>query len=256
METTQGLIKEVDDLGDKAQTVQDIMDAQKGGTIDASLIEEFTSAINELDDLNKSGLGLVLDINGGLNIRFRNLGLGVINITELGADPNLDLVNIGLGEVGGAVTDALDALCVDVDMDGTNGDGPGGVWNLTPAQQAIADSIGDSLDDMGVSPTDGTWNNHLLAEELVIGGALAGLSDAEIAEVAGRIAGVAGSLALGYLTGAGFSDNTTNIRLNGIMLFEAPVTYARELPWLKNLYVGGNLKFMYGTVGFAQFNVF
>jgi hypothetical protein len=35
----------------------------------------FTKAINELDDLNKSGLGLVLDVNGGLNIRFRNLGL-------------------------------------------------------------------------------------------------------------------------------------------------------------------------------------
>jgi len=109
---------------------------------------------------------------------------------------------------------------------------------------------------MGVSPTVPTWNNHLLAEELVIGGALAGLTDAEIATVASEIALVAGSLALGYLTGAGFSDNTTNIRLNGIMLFEAPVTYARELPWLKNLYVGGNLKFMYGTVGFAQFNVF
>jgi len=254
METTQGLIKEVDDLGDIAGEVQEIMDAQKHGTINADLIQAFTSAINELDDLNKSGLGLILDINAGLNIRFRNVGLGVINITELGADPSLDLVNIGLGVSGGGVTDALDALCVDVAGDGP-GDAPGGL-ELTDAQKAIADNIAKSLTEMGPSVHPSVWMNQQLAEELVQAGVLAGLSDAEIATVAGRIAEVAGSLALGSLTGAGFSDNTTNIRLNGLMLFEVPVTYARELPWVNNLYVGGNVKFMYGTVGFAQFDVF
>jgi len=252
METTQGLIKEVDDLGDIASDVQEIMDAQSsGGPIDADMIQAFTSAINEIDDLNKSGLGLVLDINAGLNIRFRNLGLGVINITELGADPYLDLVNIGLGEEV-VNTDALDALCVDIALDG-----PGDVAGaLSPAQDSIANSIADSLDDLGVAPTIGGWDNQTLAEELVSAGVLAGLSDSEIASVASTIAEVAGSLAAGLLTGAGFSDNETNIRLNGIMLFEVPVTYARELPWVKNLYVGGNVKFMYGTVGFAQFDVF
>lgn len=255
METTQGLIKEVDDLGDIASDVQEIMDTQKDplGTFDADMIQAFTSAINELDDLNKSGLGLILDINAGLNIRFRNLGLGVINITELGADPYLDLVNIGLGVPGGGVTDALDALCVDVALDGP-GDGLNGLVELTDAQKAIADDIADSLTEMGVPPF--TWTEQQLAEELVEAGVLAGLTNAEIAAVASTIAEVAGSLAAGLLTGAGFSDNTTNIRLNGIMLFEVPVTYARELPWVKNLYVGGNVKFMYGTVGFAQFDVF
>jgi hypothetical protein len=256
METTQGLIKEVDDLGDIAETVSEIMDRQSsGGGFDASLIEEFTSAINELDDLNKSGLGLILDINAGLNIRFRNLGLGVINITELGADPSLDLVHIGLGE-GVVNTDALDALCVDILSDG-HGDPPDGPFDLTTAQRAIATDIANSLGDLDVSPSPPTgWTNQQLAEELVVAGVLAGLTDAEIETVATAIAEVAGSLAADLFTGAGFSDNTTNIRLNGIMLFEVPLTYARELPWVNNLYVGGNVKFMYGTVGFAQFDVF
>lgn len=102
METTEGLIDEVDDLGEIAQTVSDIQEMQKNGDpFNANLIQEFTSAINQLDDLNKSGLGLILDVNAGLNIRYRNMGIGVINITELGADPSLDLVNIGLGQGGG-----------------------------------------------------------------------------------------------------------------------------------------------------------
>jgi len=255
METTEGLLKEVDDLGEIGEDVQEIMDAQsKGWPIDADMIKTFTSAINQMDDLNKSGLGLILDINAGVNIRFRNLGVGVINITELGTDPNLDLVNIGLGVPGGGVTDALDALCVDIAGDG-NGDNPGGLWDLTPAQQDIADSIADSLNDMGVGPSPG-WTNQQLAEELVTAGALAHLTDSEIQAVANSIVDMAELLGGGVITGGGFSVNETNIRLNGIMLFEAPVTYARELPWLKNLYVGGNFKFMYGTVGFAQFDVF
>ena len=241
VETTEGLIDEVDELGEIAETVGQIQEMQEAGDpFDADLIKSFTSAINDLDDLNKAGLGLILDINAGLNVRYRNMGLGVINLTELGADPSLDLVNIGLGQ-GDVVTDALDALCVDVDMDGAPGDGDAGLnlWDLTPAQQSIADSIADSLDDLGAEPGaakqgDG-WDNQKIAEELVIAGALVGLSDEEINAVASKIAEVAGTLAAGVLTGAGFSDNETNIRLNGIMLFEAPITYARELPWLKNL---------------------
>ena len=252
IETTEGLIDEVGDLGEIAETVSDIMDTQSSGDpFDADLIKSFASAINDLDDLNKPGLGLILDINAGLNIRYRNLGIGVINLTELAADPNLDLVNIGLGE-GAVDEDALNALCVDI-----VGDGDGDVLGaLSSSQQSIATSIAGSLNDLGVSPTAGTWTNLQLAEELVTAGVLAGLSNDEINEVASIIAEVAGSLATGVLTGAGFSENETNIRLNGIMLFEAPITYARELPWLKNLYVGGNFKFMYGMVGFAQFNVF
>jgi len=251
METTQGLIKEVDDLGDVAETVQEIMDTQSGGgTFDPDLIKAFTSAINELDDLNKSGLGLVLDINAGLNIRFRNLGLGVINMTELGADPYLDMVNIGLGVPGGGVTDALDALCVDI-----GGLGAGDVEGvLSSSQLDIATNIANSLTGLGVAPS--TWSNQQLAEELVTAGVAAHLTDSEIQAVANSIVDMAELLGGGVITGAGFSDNETNIRLNGIMLFEVPVTYARELPWVKNLYVGGNLKFMYGTVGFAEFKVF
>jgi hypothetical protein len=260
VETTEGLIDEVDDLRDMADTVSEIQAKQEAGDpLDSDLMREFTSSINQLDDLNKSGMGLILDINGGFNIRYGNIGIGLINITELGADPYLDLDHIGLGDVD---TDALDALCVDVDLDGNPGDGVGvgNIYDLTPAQQAIADDIGDSLDTMGVNPGplkqgDG-WTNQLIAEELVVAGALMGLTNAEIATVADQIATVAGLAVLGTLTGSGFSDNETNVRLNGIMLFEAPITYARSLPLLNNLYVGGNFKFMYGVVGFSQFDVF
>jgi len=252
IETTEGLIDEVDDLGDMAETVGEIMDRQESGTgFTPELIQEFTSAINDLNDLNKTGLGLILDINAGLNIRYRNIGIGVINITELGADPNLDLVNIGLGVSTGTVTDALDALRVDILSDG-NGDPVGGLFDLTATQRAIATDIANSLGEIG-APSGG-WTNQQLAEELVVAGVLAGLTNEEIAAVASAI--VEGLELWDPLIGTGFGDNKTNIRLNGIMLFEAPVTYALELPWLKNLYVGGNFKFMYGMVGFAEFRVF
>ncbi len=252
IETTEGLIDEVDDLGDIASTVRDIQDKQdKGESFNEDDIKNFTSAINELDDLNKAGLGLILDINAGLNIRYGNLGIGVINITELGADPSLDLVNIGLGISTGTVAEALNALCVDI-LGDTKGD-TDGYLNAYPDLKAIAEKIGDALDGVG-TPTESGWDNDKIAEELVIAGKLAGLTNDEIEAVADTI--VEGLDLWDPLIGTGFGNNKTNIRLNGIMLFEAPVTYARELPWLKNLYVGGNFKFMYGTVGFAEFRVF
>jgi len=260
IETTEGLIDEVDDLGEIAEKVSAIQAKQEAGDpLTAEEMRDFTSSINQMDDLNKSGLGLILDINGGFNIRFGNLGIGVINMTELGADPYLDLDHIGLG---GTDPDALNALRVDVDLDGNPGDGTGGgnIYDLTPAQQAIADDIANSLNDMGVSPDPGLgpvfWTNQAIAQELVVAGALMGLTDAEIATVADQIAIVAGLAVLGSIEDSGFVGNETNIRLNGIMLFEAPITYARALPWLNNFYVGGNFKFMYGMVGFAQFDVF
>ena len=252
VETTEGLVKEVDDLGDIGDTVSKIQEKQdKGQTIDEDDIENFTSAISDLDDLNKSGLGLILDINAGLNVRYGNLGIGVINITELSADPYADLDHIGLGEMD---TDALDALRVDI-----GGLGAGDVEGLlSTAQGEIATDIANSLNDMGAYPTAGPelWDNQKIAEELVTAGVLAGLSDDEIAIVAGKIAQVAGLAALALITGSDFSENESNLIFNGIMLFEAPVTYARELPWLKNLYVGGNFKFMYGIVGLHEYNVF
>jgi len=251
METTQGLIKEVDDLGEVAEKVSAIQAKQEAGDpLTAEEMRDFTKSINELDDLNKSGLGLVLDINAGLNIRFRNLGLGVINITELGADPYLDLDHIGLGGTDPA---ALDALCVEVASDGP-GDSLGGLVDLSGAQNVIADDIAQSLTDMVVSPS--VWTNQQLAEELVQACVLAGLTDEQIRVVADEIAIAAGLAVLGSIEDSGFKGNETRIILNGIMLFEAPVTYARELPWVKNLYVGGNVKLMYGTVGFARFDVF
>jgi len=252
IETTEGLIKEVDDLGKMAETVTEIKRRQEDGEeLTGELMQEFVDSIKQLDDLSKSGLGLVLDINAGLNIRFRNLGIGVINMTELGADPNLDLANIGLAVSTGAVIDALNALCVDIRGD-TIGD-TSGYLVAYPELQEIAQEIEVALDDVG-NPNKAGWTNHDIAQELVIGGKLAGLSNDEIAAVTNTI--VAGLELLAENKGGGFSENDTNIRLNGIMLFEVPVTYARALPLLKNLYVGGNVKLMYGTVGFAEFRVF
>lgn len=252
VETTEGLIDEVDDLGDIGETVSAIQEKQeKGEPFDEEDIKNFTSAINDLDDLNKAGLGLVLDINAGLNVRYRNMGLGVINLTELGADPSLDLVNIGLGVSTGTVTEALNALCVDI-LGDTIGD-TGHYLDAYPELKTIAEEIGDALDGVG-TPTEAGWDNDEIAEELVIAGKLAGLTNEEIEAVVDTI--VEGLELWDPLIGTGFSDNNTNIKLNGIMLFEAPLTYAQELPWLNNLYVGGNFKFMYGMVGFAQFDVF
>ena len=252
METTEGLINEVDDLGEIAETVSEIQRKQsEGEDLDSELMREFTKSINELDDLNKSGLGLILDVNAGLNIRYGNLGIGVINITELAADPHLDLDNIGLGVSTGTVTDALNALCVDI-RDDTEGDSEG-FLDSYPKLQELAQRIKNSLDAIG-SPDKGSWDNQKIAEELVIAGKLARLSNDEIEAVANEI--VEGLEQWAPLGGAGFSDNETIVRLNGIMLFEVPVTFARELPWLKNLYVGGNFKFMHGTVGYAEFEVF
>jgi hypothetical protein len=67
-----------------------------------------------------------------------------------------------LGE-GVVNTDALNALCVDVAVDGKR-DGQGGLIDLNPAQQALADDIANSLTEMSGPPFN--WTKQQLAEEL------------------------------------------------------------------------------------------
>jgi len=251
IETTEGLINEVDYLQDIAETIDSIQEKQESGSMDAESLEDFMDVMNHLNNLGKEDIGLSLDLTAGLGLRLRNLGIGIFNLTEMGAHPYLDLEHISLTSIDYGALDDIDQI----DPDGNGNPGvDDGV--LTEHQEDIVDDIAAILYDLGVSPDDAT--NEQLAEELVYAAREAGLIDDEISEVVSIVAEVAGELDKygGAGSGEGFTNNESKITMNGFSLFELALTYARAVPIVPRLYAGGNLKIMRGYVGFFEHEFF
>jgi len=251
IETTEGLIDTVDNIQEITEAIENIQQEQESGTLDAQSLEDFMEVMNYLNNLGKEDIGLGLDLTAGLGFRLRNLGIGIFNLTEMGAHPYLDLQNISLGDFDSEALDDLD----DIDPDGNGffGVDPG---ELTEDQEGIADDIADILTDLGVTP-DGATNEEL-AEELVYAASEAGLTDEQISEVVSIITEIAGELAKygGTGSGSGFSNNESKVTINGFSVFELMFTYAHAVPIIPRLYAGGNFKIMRGYVGFFEYELF
>ena len=85
-------------LSDLASKFSQIQSAQTNGTdLDASTMGAFFEGLKEISELNNPGKGVLVETAVGLNFRFRRYAFSVNNFTSIGADPNVDLINIGLG---------------------------------------------------------------------------------------------------------------------------------------------------------------
>jgi len=246
MKTTRGLIKEVDDLAKLVEQANKIKANQESGTYDPKTLKEFMNIVNELEDLNQSGLGVIIDGHLGAEVRLGNLGVGILNTTEMAGDPTLDF-KFGLGDTADSAWKQLaDSGALDYNQDGAAGNS-----TLSAEEQQVADYLKGVIDKSGVS-LPGGWDSGDIAQELVTAGVDAGLSLEEIQQAGEIVSENADTLAA--ITD-GFSGNQSNVTLTGISLTELAVTYAR--PLLKeNLYVGANAKFMRGDVGFYRQDVF
>ena len=98
IEFTGKTMENASKLGQVADDYAAIQSKQTaGGAMDAQQMAVFVKSLPLIANMNKKGTGALLEVNGGLNLKFAKVAVSVNNFTSLGASPFIDTTNIGLG---------------------------------------------------------------------------------------------------------------------------------------------------------------
>jgi len=103
VEFTGVILKDANTLGDLANKFTKIQNAQTSGTdgaMDADAMGAFYESVAAIKDMDQPGKGITAEIATGGLFKLGKIALSVNNFTSIGADPNIDTVNIGLGLSG------------------------------------------------------------------------------------------------------------------------------------------------------------
>ncbi|OGR88685.1 MAG: hypothetical protein A3J74_02365 [Elusimicrobia bacterium RIFCSPHIGHO2_02_FULL_57_9] len=256
VEFTGNVLKNANALGDLAGKFNEIEAAQRSGTpgaLDADKVAAFYKGLVEISDLNEPGKGALVDVAGGGNIRVGRYALSVNNFTTVGASPFVDTTNIGLGVSAGNTG---------VSFTGANVAAPANATNAASAA-SIAGAIGASgyasLNTLtgGAIAAGGITNASELGNALVNFAVSGGQTPAQISEAAGAIAANAGAAApiiQNAASGNPYTNNRTNLTLRGGSFTEVAFGHGRQV-FLPGLKLGGNLKLIFGSVGYQKFAV-
>lgn len=262
VELTKDLLKEADDLGDLADSIDAIQSKTGANALDLTEYEDFLKAITEIQDLNADGLGVLANVQGGVNVRVKRFAVSLNNFTEVGADPFVDTVNVALngGDFG---ADGINAVA-DFNGGGIGGNDisavlaadPNADTTLANVINALSTQVGIDLASLGTTPANA-------ANELIAQAAANGQTPAQIVAAINQIDTLSGEAApfLPSVSGGNsFENNETKLQLRGTAIGEAafgygmPMPFVGHLPVLNHLLVGANLKYMQGYVGYAQIN--
>ncbi|MFH0947863.1 MAG: conjugal transfer protein TraF [Elusimicrobiota bacterium] len=265
LEATGDILGSADRLSKIADQFAKISEAQKNGTaIELSQLKTFFDSVKILDELNKGGKGILSDISAGANIRVSHFAFSVNNFTSFGCDPEIDIKNIGLGksfgETGG------------IDLSGIVGLGSP---LSDPDLQQSADDLASTIGDLGNAASTvfgielgDVYNSQDIANALINAAVEEGLSPDEIKDAVSIINKYNTEYIEPLITDSSagsYKNNTSNLTVRGTSVFEASLGYGNSAPYVqstttlsgffKGLYVGGNLKYMNGYVGYAKVKV-
>lgn len=254
MEATGGLLRHAKKISDAADQFDAIQEAQQNGTyITLDQIKYFVDSVSALEALNEPEIGVIGDINAGLNIAMGRWALSFNQLTSLGIDPNIDLANLFLGESPSVSNNRgvdLSEIPGIGSLTGTPSDG-----DLAAASTDLASTIDTLSSSAGVELGD--YSSQEIANALVNYAEDQGTSEEEIIAAVGAIteSGPILEAVLQY-NGTVLSNNNSNVIVSGISLSELALGYGRDFgflaEFLNNFYVGGNVKYLQGRVGYLK----
>ena len=251
-EFTGGILKDVNTISDLATKYSAVKSAQTNGSrIDADQLSSLFTTVKTLQGLNQPDKGVLIEAQTGFNLRIMRLGLSINNFTSAGAAPFIDTVNIGLGSTSGqagvSFTGANTATPAETDL----------VTARSNVQSAI-DTVGyanvEKLVGASGLTAGGISNSQQLANALVNQSKSNGLTNDQILTASNQIkdnAPLISETVASAASGNSYSNNTSNVTLRGISLFEVGAGYSHRF-FVEDLYLGGNLKILHGTVGFFR----
>jgi hypothetical protein len=199
---------------------------------------QFAGVLTDLHD-KKGDLAVTVDLN--LAFQFRNYGLGILGITEVGAGVGtVDLVNIRAGNSTTATT-TVNQLSIDIGV--VNGSSTGTAQYFSQAQY---DKVVAALLAAGATSAQQAKDlaSTIEAKLKTAGINTSGLSPDQIAQGLVVIAPTLGT------TGGTIDNNTSTVLLRGMAIVEVPLAYGHkfDLGSFGKLGIGGAAKVMRGTV--------
>lgn len=196
--------------------------------------EDAVRLLSQLVSLDTEGLGISVNVNGGIGARIGHFGVGVRGWADMvGFVTDIDRVNVGLEDTQtliNALADNADQI-VDADL------GAYQVQTLSPQQQADLSAAGY---DTNAQKAIDYVVSDLLAEGVISAGDV----DESIATIVDVPLAPIGSL----------DDNSTSVILHGLGVAEIPVSYGYA--WDDSLAVGATLRLMRGRVYGTNVRVF
>ncbi len=204
---------------------------------------QYAGVLKDFDD--KKG-DLAVNVDLALGFQYRNFGLGIFGMSEVGAGIGaVDLVNIRAGNTGTATT--VTQLSTDMGATTLNSNG-----NATYFSQADYDNLLVKLAPTATSTLAQIQQakNLLTTLETQLkssGGNTTGMTAAQIAQGLQIIAPTLSSTAS---TNTSIDNNETKVLLRGIAIVEVPLAYGHkfDLGRFGKLGIGGAAKVMQATV--------
>ena len=251
VEFTGGILKDVNTIGELATKFSAVQSAQTNGSaLNVDALSSIFKTLPTLQSLNNSEKGVLVEAHGGLNMRIMRLGLFVNNYTSAGGTPYIDTSNIGFGSASGlsgvSFTDGGTVSAADQTT-------PPRLTSERDRLQTVISDVRTTLASAGFS-IDASISDLELANALINKAISANVSDADIQSAVTTIETNKSSvktLLTNAASGNSYKNNTSNVTLRGISLFEAGLGYAHRF-FVDDLYLGGNLKLLVGRVGYYQ----
>jgi len=221
------------DMGKYLDTVADINinNLSTTGINSESDLQDIVNLVTSLNGLDDPGNALMVDVNAGTSLRFKNFGIGLRGYSQVvGYVSEVDQDNLGLNLSGDLATEINNSvLGTDIDYSGSAAsffteDQYDALVTALNGDAAAADIIAYYAAQQGVTQQQ--------ADELIT--------------TFGNINTQSGTTNL--------NQNTTTVVLNGFGVAEVPLTYGYALN--DNIAIGANLKLMKGRVYGTQVLVF
>lgn len=96
---TGNILYNINNIIENSDKFEKILQSQQEGTsIDIVQISSLLFAIKNLVEIDKPGKGMLVGINGGMSVKFKNFAFGVRNVTDIGLKPRVD-TNFYLGSI-------------------------------------------------------------------------------------------------------------------------------------------------------------
>ena len=252
LEMTGGIMKNASEIGDMADQLSAIKDAQTHNTaVTPAQAADFVKTMSLLAAMNDKGKGVLLEANGGANFKFSKIAVSVNNFTSVGMNPYIDTSNLNLG----------------TNSNGINFSG-NSISTLNDASYSSARSdLENALDQLGTGNAlklicgtgncgDAITSNAELSYALVNYAQSMGISTSQLEQAAATItqyATGAAPIITGALSGGSVDGNQSNLKLDAASFTEVAFGYGRYLGFLDGLSLGGNIKMVNGRMATSEF---
>lgn len=259
IEVTGKLLDNVSNITEVADQISSVRDSQTSGTLSANEISAFIKTLGSLEKINKNeDSGTLIEVAGGLNLKFSKVALSINNYTAAGLNPFIDSRNINIVNNTSVGSNLPAAPTTDP--------------TSTDYIQA-RDNLSEAINNIGLSNiqslfcgSDATCkSNFVFASETALANALTnqaitnGVSSEELTKMSNdalQYSNDAGEIIKNVSTDDSddsFDNNTSNINLRAASFFEAAIGYGKYVNFFPGLAIGGNIKIIQGNIANKTF---